>query len=199
MKLASVDQFRDAMDNSKTVWEEVSGGLDIMRIGNTEMPSRAYVGRFNFKGTDRANAWANCPAANAVVCTGETARVGGNVLLLDEPTNDTDIETLRALENALLEFPGCAMVISHDRWFWTVSRPTSRTTGTKVRWSSSKVTSPNTKSTRNARWAQTRWSRSVLSTSVLRNKSKTATSVAVFMFVPSPHGLGIPSNMVMPP
>ena len=73
MKLASVDQFRDAMDNSKTVWEEVSGGLDIMRIGNTEMPSRAYVGRFNFKGTDRANAWANCPAANAVVCTGETA------------------------------------------------------------------------------------------------------------------------------
>lgn len=125
MKLASVDQFRDAMDNSKTVWEEVSGGLDIMRIGNTEMPSRAYVGRFNFKGTDGANAWANCPAANAVVCTAKLLEVGGNVLLLDEPTNDTDIETLRALENALLEFPGCAMVISHDRWFWTVSRPTS--------------------------------------------------------------------------
>ena len=73
MKLASVDQFRDAMDNSKTVWEEVSGGLDIMRIGNTEMPSRAYVGRFNFKGTDRANAWASCPAVSAVVCTGEAA------------------------------------------------------------------------------------------------------------------------------
>ncbi len=181
VKLASVDQFRDAMDNSKTVWEEVSGGLDIMRIGNTEMPSRAYVGRFNFKGTDQGNAWASCPAVSAVVCTlAKLLQVGGNVLLLDEPTNDLDIETLRALENALLEFPGCAMVISHDRWFLDRIATHILTTRTKVRWSSSKVTSPNTKSTRNARWAQTRWSRSVLSTSVLRNKSKTATSVAVF-------------------
>ncbi len=88
-----------------------------MKIGNTEMPSRAYVGRFNFKGVDRVNALASCPAVNVVVCTAKLLQVGGNVLLLDEPTNDTDIETLRALENALLEFPGCAMVISHDRWF----------------------------------------------------------------------------------
>lgn len=88
-----------------------------MKIGNTEMPSRAYVGRFNFKGVDGVNALASCPAVNVVVCTAKLLQVGGNVLLLDEPTNDTDIETLRALENALLEFPGCAMVISHDRWF----------------------------------------------------------------------------------
>ena len=106
VKLASVDQFRDSMDNSKTVWEEVSGGLDIMKIGNTEMPSRAYVGRFNFKGVERGR-----------LHLAKLLQVGGNMLLLDEPTNDLDIETLRALENALLEFPGCAMVISHDRWF----------------------------------------------------------------------------------
>jgi len=95
VKIASVDQFRDSMDDSKTVWEEISNGQDIMRIGNFEIPSRAYVGRFKAK----------------------LLQVGGNVLLLDEPTNDLDVETLRALENALLEFPGCAMVISHDRWF----------------------------------------------------------------------------------
>ncbi|MFC0308519.1 energy-dependent translational throttle protein EttA [Gallibacterium trehalosifermentans] len=116
--LSSVEQFRDAMDNSKTVWEEVSGGLDIMKIGNFEIPSRAYVGRFNFKGVDQQKR----------VCElsgGERGRLhlakllqrGGNVLLLDEPTNDLDVETLRALENAILEFPGCVMVISHDRWF----------------------------------------------------------------------------------
>ena len=118
VKLASVDQFRDSMDNSKTVWEEVSGGLDIMKIGNTEMPSRAYVAALTLKGLIRVNALANSPAVSAVVCIWRRLlQVGGNMLLLDEPTNDLDIETLRALENALLEFPGCAMVISHDRWF----------------------------------------------------------------------------------
>ena len=118
VKLASVDQFRDAMDNSKTVWEEVSGGLDIMRIGNTEMPSRAYVGRFNFKGTDQGKRVGELSGGErGRLHLAKLLQVGGNVLLLDEPTNDLDIETLRALENALLEFPGCAMVISHDRWF----------------------------------------------------------------------------------
>ena len=116
--LASVDQFRDAMDDKKTVWEEVSNGQDILTIGNFEIPSRAYVGRFNFRGVDQQKRVGELSG-------GERGRLhlakllqrGGNVLLLDEPTNDLDVETLRALENAILEFPGCAMVISHDRWF----------------------------------------------------------------------------------
>ncbi|UCB32204.1 energy-dependent translational throttle protein EttA [Duffyella gerundensis] len=118
VKLASVDQFRDSMDGSKTVWEEVSGGQDIMRIGSTEMPSRAYVGRFNFKGTDQGKFVGELSGGErGRLHLAKLLQVGGNMLLLDEPTNDLDIETLRALENALLEFPGCAMVISHDRWF----------------------------------------------------------------------------------
>ncbi|WP_313382430.1 energy-dependent translational throttle protein EttA [Pantoea sp.] len=118
VKLASVDQFRDAMDNAKTVWEEVSGGLDTMRIGTFEMPSRAYVGRFNFKGTDQGKRVGELSGGErGRLHLAKLLQVGGNLLLLDEPTNDLDIETLRALENALLEFPGCAMVISHDRWF----------------------------------------------------------------------------------
>ena len=118
VKIASVDQFRDSMDNSKTVWEEVSGGLDIMRIGNFELPSRAYVGRFNFKGTDQGKRVGELSGGErGRLHLAKLLQVGGNMLLLDEPTNDLDIETLRALENALLEFPGCAMVISHDRWF----------------------------------------------------------------------------------
>jgi len=118
VKLASVDQFRDAMDNSKTVWEEVSGGQDIMRVGTIEMPSRAYVGRFNFKGVDQGKRVGELSGGErGRLHLAKLLQVGGNMLLLDEPTNDLDIETLRALENALLEFPGCAMVISHDRWF----------------------------------------------------------------------------------
>ncbi|MBK5071871.1 energy-dependent translational throttle protein EttA [Budviciaceae bacterium CWB-B4] len=118
VKLASVDQFRDSMDNSKTVWEEVSGGLDIMKIGNFELPSRAYVGRFNFKGTDQGKRVGELSGGErGRLHLAKLLQVGGNMLLLDEPTNDLDIETLRALENALLEFPGCVMVISHDRWF----------------------------------------------------------------------------------
>ncbi|MGO0239518.1 energy-dependent translational throttle protein EttA [Escherichia coli] len=118
VKIASVDQFRDSMDNSKTVWEEVSGGLDIMRISNFELPSRAYVGRFNFKGTDQGKRVGELSGGErGRLHLAKLLQVGGNMLLLDEPTNDLDIETLRALENALLEFPGCAMVISHDRWF----------------------------------------------------------------------------------
>jgi energy-dependent translational throttle protein EttA len=118
VELASVDQFRDHLDDNKTVWEEISDGQDIMRVGNYETPSRAYVGRFNFKGTDQQK-------KVGLLSGGERNRVhlakllrsGGNVLLLDEPTNDLDVETLRALEEALLNFPGCAVVISHDRWF----------------------------------------------------------------------------------
>ncbi len=116
--IASVDQFRDAMDDKKTVWEEVSGGQDIMRISTTEIPSRAYVGRFNFKGVDQGKRVGELSGGErGRLHLAKLLQVGGNMLLLDEPTNDLDIETLRALENALLEFPGCAMVISHDRWF----------------------------------------------------------------------------------
>ena len=118
VELASVDQFRDDMDNKKTVWQEVSNGQDIMRIGSFEIPSRAYVGRFNFKGVDQQKLIGELSGGErGRIHLAKLLQVGGNVLLLDEPTNDLDIETLRALENALLEFPGCAMVISHDRWF----------------------------------------------------------------------------------
>lgn len=118
VQLAYVDQSRDALDGQKTVWQEISDGQDIMTIGTFQMPSRSYVGRFNFKGTDQQKFIKDLSG-------GERNRVhlakllssGGNVLLLDEPTNDLDVETLRALEEALLAFPGCAMVISHDRWF----------------------------------------------------------------------------------
>ena len=116
--LASVDQFRDAMDDKKTVWEEVSNGQDILTIGNFEIPSRAYVGRFNFKGVDQQKRVGELSGGErGRLHLAKLLQAGGNVLLLDEPTNDLDLETLRALENAILEFPGCAMVISHDRWF----------------------------------------------------------------------------------
>ncbi|MFZ7136070.1 energy-dependent translational throttle protein EttA [Avibacterium avium] len=116
--LSSVDQFRDKMDDSKTVWEEVSHGQDILRIGNFEIPSRAYVGRFNFKGVDQQKRVGELSGGErGRLHLAKLLQAGGNVLLLDEPTNDLDVETLRALENAILEFPGCAMVISHDRWF----------------------------------------------------------------------------------
>ncbi len=118
VKLAYVDQSRDLLQGKNTVWQEISGGMDIMTIGTYQIPSRAYVGRFNFKGTDQQKFIQDLSG-------GERNRVhlakllssGGNVLLLDEPTNDLDVETLRALEEAILSFSGCVMVISHDRWF----------------------------------------------------------------------------------
>ena len=116
--LAYVDQSRDSLDYSKTVWEEISDGLDIITVGTYETPSRAYVGRFNFKGSDQQKLIGNLSGGERNrVHLAKLLKSGGNVLLLDEPTNDLDVETLRALEDALLAFPGCAVVISHDRWF----------------------------------------------------------------------------------
>ncbi|RUO35382.1 energy-dependent translational throttle protein EttA [Aliidiomarina sanyensis] len=116
--LASVEQFRDHMDDKKTVWEEVSDGLDMMKIGNYEVSSRAYVGRFNFRGNDQQKRIGELSGGERNrIHLAKLLKAGGNLLLLDEPTNDLDVETLRALEEALLEFPGAAMVISHDRWF----------------------------------------------------------------------------------
>lgn len=118
VELASVDQFRDSMNDRNTVWQEISEGNDILRIGNFEIQSRAYVGRFNFKGNDQQKFIGDLSGGERNrVHLAKLLKAGGNLLLLDEPTNDLDVETLRALEEALLEFPGSAMIISHDRWF----------------------------------------------------------------------------------
>ena len=118
VQLAYVDQSRDSLDPKKTVWEEISDGQDIIVVGNTEIPSRSYVGKFNFKGSDQQKFVGDLSGGERNrVHLAKLLRSGGNVLLLDEPTNDLDVETLRALEEALLAFPGCAIVISHDRWF----------------------------------------------------------------------------------
>ena len=118
VKLAYVDQSRQTLDDKKTVWAEISGGQDIIKIDSYETPSRSYVGRFNFKGTQQQQLIGELSGGERNrVHLAKVLRAGGNVLLLDEPTNDLDIETLRALEDALLNFPGCAVVISHDRWF----------------------------------------------------------------------------------
>ena len=118
VQLAYVDQSRDSLDDSKTVWQEISGGQDIIQVGSYETPSRAYVGRFNFKGQTQQQLIGELSGGERNrVHLAKVLRSGGNLLLLDEPTNDLDVETLRALEEALLNFPGCAIVISHDRWF----------------------------------------------------------------------------------
>lgn len=118
VKLAYVDQSRDALDPNKTIWEEVSGGTDVMYVGKREISSRAYVGSFNFKGADQQKKVGLLSGGERNrVHLAKTLATGGNLILLDEPTNDLDIETLQALEEALEEFAGCAVVISHDRWF----------------------------------------------------------------------------------
>ncbi|MCK9994214.1 MAG: hypothetical protein Dbin4_02734 [Alphaproteobacteria bacterium] len=118
VQLGYVDQSRDTLDPDKNIWEEISGGVDVITLGKMEMNSRAYVGAFNFKGTDQQK-------KVGILSGGERNRVhlakilksGANLLLLDEPTNDLDVDTLRALEDALVDFAGCALIISHDRWF----------------------------------------------------------------------------------
>ncbi len=118
VQFAFVDQARDALDAGKTVWEEISDGQDILQIGNYQTPSRGYVGRFNFSGQDQQKRIGDLSGGERNrVHLAKMLRAGGNVLLLDEPTNDLDVETLRALEEAILTFPGCVLVISHDRWF----------------------------------------------------------------------------------
>lgn len=172
VKLASVDQFRDSMDNSKTVWEEVSGGLDIMKIGNTEMPSRAYVTALTLKGLIRVNALANSPAVSAVVCIWRSCcRLAATCCCsTNQPTT--------WISKPCAHWKTPCWSSRAARWLSrttvgssTVSPPTFWITRMKVKLSSSKVTLPSTKSTRNARWAQTRWSRSVSSTSVLRSNA----------------------------
>jgi ATP-binding cassette ChvD family protein len=118
VKLSYVDQSRQALNDKNSVWQEISGGLDLIKVGNYETASRGYVGRFNFKGTQQQQLIGELSGGERNrVHLAKVLKSGGNVLLLDEPTNDLDIETLRALEEALLAFPGCAVVISHDRWF----------------------------------------------------------------------------------
>src|SRR5262249_50715064 len=116
--LGYVDQSRDTLDAKKTVWEEISDGKDVIELGKRSMPSRAYVGAFNFKGGDQQKKVGQLSGGERNrVHLAKMLKSGANVLLLDEPTNDLDVETLRALEDALTEFAGCVLVISHDRWF----------------------------------------------------------------------------------
>jgi energy-dependent translational throttle protein EttA len=118
VQLASVDQFRTSLNDNNSVWQEISGGADIITVGKYETPSRAYIGRFNFKGADQQKLLGNLSGGErGRLHLAKTLMSGGNVLLLDEPSNDLDVETLRALEEALLAYPGCSIVISHDRWF----------------------------------------------------------------------------------
>src|SRR5207302_5175711 len=117
-KLAYVDQSREALDPNKTIWEEISDGLDVVELGNRQVNSRAYVARFNFSGTDQQKKIGTLSGGERNrVHLAKMLKEGANVLLLDEPTNDLDVNTLRALEEALENFAGCAVVISHDRWF----------------------------------------------------------------------------------
>ena len=118
VQLAYVDQMRDHLNDHHTVWEEISDKHDVIQVGSFQMPSRAYVGRFNFKGPDQQKKMSQLSGGERNrVHLAKLLKCGANVLLLDEPSNDLDVETLRALEDAILNFPGCAVVISHDRWF----------------------------------------------------------------------------------
>ena len=118
VKIAYVEQSRETLDDDRTVWQAISDGYDLIQVGNYEVSSRAYVGRFNFKGTDQQKLVKELSGGErGRLHLANTLKQGANVLLLDEPSNDLDVETLRALEEAILSFPGCVLVISHDRWF----------------------------------------------------------------------------------
>ena len=153
VKLAYVDQSRQSLNDKNTVWQEISGGLDMIKVGNYETPSRGYVGRFNFKGTEQQqNIGELSGGERNRVHLAKVLKSGGNVLLLDEPTNDLDVETLRALEEALLAFPGCAVVISHDAGSSIASPPTSSPSKATPRWYGSRATTRTTwKTTSGAR------------------------------------------------
>ena len=136
-------QSRQSLDDKKTVWEEISG-LDMIKVGNYETPSRGYVGASISGRGPATRSSASCRAVNAIAYLAKVLKSGGNVLMLDEPTNDLDVETLRALEEALLAYPGCAVVISHDRWFLIASPPTSSRSKATPRWYGSRATSRTT-------------------------------------------------------
>ena len=160
VKLSYVDQSRDALDAQKTVWEEISGGAEVIHLGEAQINSRAYCGAFNFKGSDQQK-------TVGLLSGGERNRVhmakllkeGGNVLLLDEPTNDLDVETLRALEDAIEDFAGCAVIISHDRFFLDRSAPTSSPSRATPMSSGSRATSRTTRRTRRSGWGRRRCGR----------------------------------------
>ncbi|KAF1854276.1 hypothetical protein Lal_00008669 [Lupinus albus] len=166
VQLSYVDQSRDSLDGSKNVWEEISGGTDIVKLGKYEMNSRAYCGAFNFKGTDQQNKVGNLSGGQRNrVHLAKMLKSGGNVLLLDEPTNDLDTETLGALEDALEDFAGCAVIISHDRMF--LDRLATHILALKATamWNGSKATSKTTRKTRSAASAPKRPIRSARPTS----------------------------------
>jgi len=118
VQIASVDQSRDSLNDDQTVWQEISDNQDIIKVGNYQVQSRAYCSRFNFRGSDQQKKVGDLSGGERNrVHLAKLLKSGGNLLLLDEPTNDLDVETLRALEEAILAFPGCAVIISHDRWF----------------------------------------------------------------------------------
>lgn len=166
VKMAFVDQSRDALDGSKTVFEEISGGSDVLTVGRYETPSRAYIGRFNFKGGDQQKTVGTLSGGErGRLHMAKTLIAGGNVLLLDEPSNDLDVETLRALEDALLEFAGCVMVISMIAGSWTVLPPTSSLSKAIRMWSSFPAIIRNMRPTRRSVWAKRPPSRSASATS----------------------------------
>ena len=156
VELAYVDQLRDALDSDKSVWEEISGGADQLKVGDREMNSRAYVSSFNFKGSDQQKAVGKLSGGERNrLHMAKLLRSAGNVLLLDEPSNDLDVDTLRALEEAIQAFPGCVVVVSHDRWF--LDRAAHRRAGIRGRFAgptSSRATSRPTSSGSATSWAK---------------------------------------------
>ena len=156
VKLSYVDQSRDALDDKNNVWQEISGGLDILKVGGREINTRSYVGSFNFRGGDQQKKVGLLSGGERNrVHLAKTLTTGGNVMLLDEPTNDLDIETLQNLEEALEHFAGCAVVISHDRWFLDRLAPTSWPSRATATWNGSRATSKPMRKTRSAASAPT--------------------------------------------